>query len=166
MKLIYRELDYYQFDYRHNENDKEFNDSLSILYNICENFEQCGKIFFEVGGFGQDSWPVDCRFDLLSVIEQVPDIVRKIRRNQYNFVLDFYEQGIERKIVFKDNYSNIEMSCESRLGWNPDPKKITMDKEAIKNIFIKLYEDFLLCARSLCKNLIEQPLLKEWMLSD
>lgn len=54
-----------------------------------------------VSGFGQKKWPVDCRTDLATIIEQIPEILEKIRAERFFFKLDFYEQGIERQLVLK-----------------------------------------------------------------
>ena len=50
--------------------DLMFDDGRSVIADICEIFHESEKIKFHVSGFGQDSWPVDCLYDLTCIIEQ------------------------------------------------------------------------------------------------
>lgn len=60
--------------------DMELDDVVAILIRICEVFESSGVITFFVSGFGQEKWPVDCRTDLATIIEQVPSILENKSR--------------------------------------------------------------------------------------
>ncbi|MGE6228444.1 hypothetical protein [Paenibacillus chitinolyticus] len=88
---------------------------------ICDIFEISGAVAFKASGFGQKDWPVDCRTDLSTVMEQVPEILKKIELNQYDFILDFYEQGMERQVAFSPDKDAIKLTCSSRTHWTPDP---------------------------------------------
>ncbi|MEY9092593.1 hypothetical protein [Paenibacillus sp. RC84] len=83
---------------------------------ICDIFEISGAITFKAFGFGQNEWPVDCRIDLATVMEQVPEILKKIELNQYDFILDFYEQGMERQVALSQDKDAIKLICSSRKG--------------------------------------------------
>jgi len=143
--------------------DDELDDERSIIYEICEVFESTGCISFYVTGFGEEKWPVDCLFDLTTVIEEVPQIINKINNDNYNFVLDFYEQGIEREIVFQEHEGKVNLQCISRTEWQPIPNTITMGKEEIKKLFCDLYNDFVYNAEYFCFDLINHFALKEWL---
>ena len=52
------------------EYDNELDDGRSVISDICKIFADTEKIIFSVSGFGDDNWPVDCRFDLPVIIEQ------------------------------------------------------------------------------------------------
>jgi hypothetical protein len=149
--------------YDMNEYDNELDDGRSVISDICEILADTEKIIFYVSGFGDESWPVDCRFDLPIIIEQLPEIVSKINNKDYNFKLDFYEQGIEREIIFIDDAEVVNLECISRNGWVPEPSRIEIKKENISTIFQKFYEDFILFSTVLCKNLVSHHLFKEWM---
>lgn len=62
--------------------EMELDGPLAIFIDICEVFEISESIVFLVSGFGQEQWPVDCRTDLLTVIEQIPFILKKIIRSE------------------------------------------------------------------------------------
>ncbi|AEV66851.1 hypothetical protein [Acetivibrio clariflavus] len=143
--------------------DDELDDGRSIIKDICEIFADTGKILFSVSGFGDENWAVDCSFDLPVIIEQLPEIIRKINNNDYNFVLDFYEQGIEREIEFIDGVQFVKLICKSRNDWSPQPSEIEMSKKDICTIFMRLYESFLSLSEVLCRDLINHHLFREWM---
>lgn len=145
------------------EYDDELDDGRSIIEDICEAFRDSEEILLVISGFGEESWPVDCLYDLPIIIEQLPEILRRISKNNYNFELDFYEQGIEREIQFKDNGSYVSVICISRTDWKPFPDKIDMLQEDIKNMFVNLYTSFISYGEALCFKLINHPMLKEWM---
>ena len=165
MKLIV--LSEYKVNKRTNTELKEYDlmldDGRSVIADICEIFHESKKIKFHVSGFGQDSWPVDCLYDLTSIIEQIPRILKDIAEDESNFILDFYEQGIERTINFNLIEDNYILTCESNTDWNPIPQVITIKKQKIEIMLEQLVKYFLEYAGALCPFLSKQPLLVEWM---
>lgn len=147
-----------------NEYDNELDDGRSVISDICEIFADTEKIVFAVSGFGDEKWSVDCRFDLPGIIEQLPEIISKINNEDFNFKLDFYEQGIEREINFTFNDEDtVVLECISRNEWVPEPGKIEMGKENVYKMFENIYRKFLLYSKVLCNDLANHHLLKEWM---
>lgn len=142
--------------------DSELDDETSVIFDICDVFEKAG-IKFVVSGFGQNEWPVSCRFDLPEIIEVLPEIINKIKLEEYNFKLNFDEQGIEREIIFNEGINSIRLTCFSRTNWSPVPRVIEMDKKDVDRIFMNLYEDFISYSIRLCANLIKNPLLANWL---
>ncbi|MGW9125603.1 hypothetical protein ACWGPW_11420 [Paenibacillus chitinolyticus] len=142
--------------------DLENDCAVAVISMICDIFEISGAVRFKVSGFGQNEWPVDCRTDLATVMEEVPEILKKIELNQYDFILDFYEQGMERQVTFSPDKDAIKLTCSSRTYWTPDPVFIHMKKEQISRIFEDLYSRFLEVGEILCIDLIHDPLLEEW----
>jgi hypothetical protein len=142
--------------------DNELDDGRSVISDICGIFAETEKVIFSVSGFGDENWPVDCRFDLPVIIEQLPEIISKINNKDFNFKLDFYEQGIEREINFIDNGEVVNLECISR-NWVPKPSKVEMRKEEISTMFKKFHNDFLLYSAVLCNGLANHYLFKEWM---
>lgn len=117
----------------------------------------------KISGFGQSEWPADCRTDLATVMEQVPEILKKIKLNQYEFILDFYEQGMERQVTFSPDNDVIKLICSSHTRWIPEPVSIFMEKEQISRMYEDLYNRFLEFGEILCSDLIQDPLLiEEW----
>ena len=116
----------------------------------CDILEESGAATFIVSGFGQEIWPVDCRYDLMTVIEQLPHIINEINNNRFNFELDFYEQGLQRKLVFYDNGISIIIKCESRTNWMPLPQKEVMPKKEVVQQFVQFNNMLLSLLNALC----------------
>lgn len=140
----------------------ELDDVVAILISICEVFELSGMVLFVVSGFGQEKWPVDCRTDLATIIEQIPDILEKVRRGIFSFKLDFYEQGIERQLVFEEKGALVKISCKSRTNWTPTPSTIHMEKVDVSKMFENFNSNFLEFTSVLCSDLVNNPLLEAW----
>ncbi|SFR69520.1 hypothetical protein [Anaeromicropila populeti] len=143
--------------------DDELDDGRSVIMDICKIMGNTEQILFCVSGFGDDKWTVDCRFDLPIIIEQLPEIIRRINNKDFNFKLDFYEQGIEREIVFVNDVECVRLVCISRTNWIPKPNNIKMRKEEVSLIFNNLYKNFLSYSSVLCNGLANHYLFKEWM---
>jgi hypothetical protein len=142
--------------------DVELDDVVAVLISICEVFELSEMVSFVVSGFGQEKWPVDCRTDLSTIIEQIPDILEKVSKGTFSFQLDFYEQGIERKLVFEEEAELVRITCLSRTNWIPIPQTILIDKVEISIMFKNFYNNFLEYSSVLCADLAKNPLLEEW----
>ncbi|WP_374019766.1 hypothetical protein ABU162_08975 [Paenibacillus thiaminolyticus] len=67
------------------EYDDELDDETSIISDICKYLHQTKNIEFIVSGFGSELWPVDCTFDLPLIIEELPEIIQNLNKNEYNF---------------------------------------------------------------------------------
>ncbi|PTM54785.1 hypothetical protein [Desmospora activa] len=141
--------------------DEKLDDGRSVIFDICEIFHETDEIDFIAYGFGSNDWCVDCRYDLPGVIEELPDILGKLDAGDYDFVLDFYEQGTEREIQFVDWGDHVVLICKSRTNWKPVPDRIKMEKDRVDHIFRNLYRRFYEYGEGLCPDLIAQP-LREW----
>ena len=120
-------------------------------------------INFLIQGFGDNSWPVDCRYDLPSIIEDIHYYIsNKITSNNYNFQLRFDEQGIQRYIDVKDMGEEVELVCHSYLEWIPVPDSLQMKKDEFRRKIIRLYNNFIVFALELCPLLIGNPMLSDW----
>ena len=71
---------------------------ISVLQDICELLEEEGTISFFVSGFGDPNWPLDIATDLCVILEQLPLALTKLANETGEFELDFYEQGVERRL--------------------------------------------------------------------
>lgn len=142
--------------------DLELEDSLVILMSICEALQNSPSVSFVVSGFGQDQWPVDCRTDLCTVMEQVPELLQQIRADFYPFELDFYEQGIESRLLFEENMNLVKITCSSRTEWVPKPRVIVTTKAEVSNKFEALYCTFINLSNIICKELVNHPSLEDW----
>lgn len=143
--------------------DFKIDNETSVIFDICNIFEETGIVKFVVSAFGQDEWPISCRFDLPEVIEILPEILMKIKMDDYNFKLDFCEQGIEREIIFKDIGKEVQIKCLSRTNWKPIPDIILNNKFELSKQFFNLFKTFKLLSNSLCPELLREPMFKKWL---
>jgi hypothetical protein len=162
--------------YLHHENnfkkvkieEKKYDDALddhtSVISDICEYLHQTGKIDFIVSGFGSERWPVDCKFDLPLIIEELPGIIQNFNNNNFNFCLGFYEQSLMREITFSEEYGNLHLACKSLTqGWSPSPSCIIMEKLSVKKMFEGLFGDFISCSQKICPELLDEKLFRDWI---
>ncbi len=142
--------------------DVELDNITSVFSDICETLSLQPNVQFIVSGFGQELWPVDVKTDLLCAVEELGEIVQKISLENYNFELDFYEQGVERKLIFESRDLEVIIKCESYTNWIPLPSSITMSKNEVKEIFYSLKFTFCSAADQACPNLINHEWFKAW----
>jgi hypothetical protein len=90
----------------------------SIVMDLCQVLAG-SDCFFRIGGFGQSDWPVDVRYDLSTLIEQLPDTLDKVR-SRLTAEIDLCAQGVERTLRFEINGDLVVVSCESRTSWTPE----------------------------------------------
>ncbi|QDH21622.1 hypothetical protein [Saccharibacillus brassicae] len=140
--------------------DLELDSDTAVFIRMCEIFGISARVSFFVSGFGQKRWPVDCKTDLATVIEEVPYILEKVNNGDFFFELDFYEQGIERTLIFEEEDNKVQITCSSRTDWIPDPNNVRMDKSEVLRMFENFYNSFWECSYVLCSELAEHPLLK------
>ena len=67
-------------------------------------------------------------WDLVVLPEQLPDVFRKISDNDYNFRIDFYEQGSESFLLFNSNESGINDATYNSYSGN-----VTLAAHRLKN---------------------------------
>jgi len=134
---------------------------ITFLCNLTELFQESKSVKFLVGGFDTDDWGADCAFDLLTVLTQLPDILKCIEKENYNFNLDFYEQGMERILKFtKVDENSVSISCEDMMTKKPYGTEITTEKEAVKRIFIDFNNSFIDISKRLVKNIDDNLVFK------
>ncbi|CAH8768851.1 hypothetical protein [Paenibacillus dendritiformis] len=146
------------------EYDDELDDETSIISDICKYLHQTKNIEFIVSGFGSELWPVDCTFDLPLIIEELPEIIQNLNKNEYNFRLGFYEQGLMREIVFREEGGKIQLECKSLIpGWLPSPSHIVMEKLDVKKMIEELFENFITYSKKVCPELLNEKIFRDWV---
>lgn len=145
--------------------DDEFDNQSSVIFDICKYLHQTGSIDFIVKGFGSERWPVNCQFDLPSVIEELPEIIQKFNNNEYNCKLEFYEQGVMREIIVRDEEDGkLLLECKSLIqGWSPSPSYIIIEKSNVKKMFEEMFRTFITYARMVCPELLSEKLFIDWV---
>ncbi len=132
-----------------------------ILLDICNMLHDTGVVEFFMSGFGDDNWGTDCKADLPCVLERMLDILPAIQ-TKADFQIDFYEQGIERMLNFYHKEGMFIIECKSYVNAVPIPI-IKMHYNDVRNIFIKLYKDFISCVKILVPKAMENELFIEWI---
>jgi len=146
------------------EYDDNFDDHTSIISDICGYLHQTGEIDFIVTGFGSERWPVDCKFDLPLIIEELPEIIQKFNKNECSFCLGFYEQNVMREINFSEKEGSLHLACKSIAhGWSPSPSNLIMEKLSMKKMLEGLFRDFIFCSQKICPELLDEKLFRDWI---
>jgi hypothetical protein len=91
----------------------------SIVMELCSRLAETDCVF-SMAGFGQEQWPVDIRYDLSTLIEQLPELLSALRSNG-SVEVDLYGQGVERTLSFVVVGDRVTATCASRTGWIPNP---------------------------------------------
>jgi hypothetical protein len=90
-----------------------------MFFFICDYFGESDSCTFHVSGFGEEKWVVDVYADMMCLLEQVNTAIDAINRKS-NFEIDFYEQGLQRKISFYlESDDNYQLECASGTDWQP-----------------------------------------------
>lgn len=142
-------------------NDQD-DDANSVIIDLCDILEETGIVRFRVGGFGQDTWPVDVAFDLASILEQLPEVIDSIYKKHYPFYLHFYEQGIQRQLVFEKTDKLLKISCYSGTSWEPSPSFISVNEEYVLSMLLNLKETFVQVVKKICPELSTSDLFTAW----
>jgi hypothetical protein len=139
------------------------NDDINaFIQELCAILEEKSIVHFQVGGFGQDKWPVDVAVDLASILEQLPEVIYAISEEYYPFYLDFYEQGIQRRLNFEKNDNLIKITCYSGTSWIPNPSSVLITKENLLSQFLNLKDSFIQAVQLLDPKLLESNLFTSW----
>lgn len=91
----------------------------SIVMELCSRLAETDCVF-RMAGFGQKQWPVDIRYDLSTLVEQLPELLSALRSNG-SVEVDLYGQGVERTLSFVVAGDRVTTACASRTGWIPNP---------------------------------------------
>ena len=142
--------------------DVELDTLISILSDLCE-LAQSRRGVFRVGGFGQAHWPVDVRTDLCVVLEQLPEVLRAVRAGKSG-VLDFYEQGIQRRLTFVPAGAEYEVTCAAfSRYWEPSPATERIGHVALERMLADVLNEFMNFLRRVAPELELHPWIRAWL---
>ena len=146
--------------------DPHLDNHLSILSEICDALHDAGTVSFCVQGFGEARWRVDVGTDLLVVLEQLPSLYSWIvDSGQDDFILDFYEQGVERTLVFSKLEDRLKITGRRLASfsplWNPVVAEEYVDIENFRDLAKRLMCKFLELAEDAYPKISSHP----WMVS-
>jgi len=135
-------------------------DILSILTDVCRAIEHQGDFF--VSGFGQDRWSLDIGTDLCVFLEQLPDALRAIN-NGKAAEIDFYEQGIERLIIFSPVDDYYVARCVSGTDWQPNPMLEELDRASLEGMLLAVRDEFMRIFSEIAPGLVQHPWVRQWL---
>ncbi len=142
--------------------DSEFDDERSVIGDGCEVLARLSTMRFLVNAFAQDHWLVDVETDLAVILEQLPNVLSELREGRPT-ILDFYEQGLERALIFAGEGVSVEIRCRSQHPtWKFDRATIFMKRSEVIAMLQKLGDDFVDFLEQACRNLADHPWLREW----
>lgn len=153
------------FGHELSQMDPEFDDYRSILSEVCRQLEETGAISFVVQGFGEMKWRVDVATDLVVILEQLPALFSWASEPEPGsvFNLDFYEQGVERRLVLSPSEENIRVEGipvnTGKNRWNPEINTEMIPKITLKIQITKLTTTFLKVAEEICPTSANHPWL-------
>ena len=116
---------------------------------------------FRMGGFGQDDWNLNVSYDMSTIIEQLPDVLVALERGAESDI-DLYSQGIERTITFTPDGDYIDLRCQSRTSWIPNPEMERLQRGYVIGAFQKLATDFAKTLISVQPELVDVEPLGRW----
>jgi|SRR6218665_2143696 len=146
------------------EYDDELDDVRSILSDVCEALADTSAAEFVVSGWGEERWPVDVRTDLAVFLEQLPDALAAVDSGS-SFVIDFYEQGVERVVRFDPQGEIYLGRCESQTDWTPAPAVEMIGMLELKKMFSEVREDLMRFLSRVAPRAAAHPWMREWAAS-
>jgi hypothetical protein len=139
--------------------DPELDDVRSMLSEVCEAID--GRVGFSVSGFGQDIWPVDVETDLPVFLESLPGAIRAVKVRE-DFVIDFYEQGLQRLINFEFCKDVYIASCSASGGWECSPDREKIMPHLLEDMLEKFMDKFVEIVRKFAPSVSGHPWFLEW----
>ena len=129
-----------------------------VTWEMCKVMNKTNEIEFYIDGISYEermtglSLSID--WDLAVLLEQLPDVLRKISDNDYNFRIDFYEQGSEFFLQFSSDESEIVDVTYNSYSGNVTCST-SVKKSELSAMFKKIYKDFIFLSKTICGYLYE-----------
>jgi uncharacterized protein YjbI with pentapeptide repeats len=140
------------------------NEIVGLLIHLCGALHETGAARFYVIAFDDRPWPVSVRRDLSVVLEQLSGVLAALRSSADEFELDFFEQGIERNLLFHRTPSNwLTVEYSSNLDWNPPRSVENIDAADLERQIVELVESFVRAAQVVCPAAAGSPVFREWL---
>lgn len=141
----------------------ELDDFSSVLHFVCEVLAREPANAIVVTGFGLD-WRLDIGTDFCALLEQLPSAIQALRRSG-DFQLDFYEQGVERRLAFRmteDDGYLIECSPMVPSGqW--EVREEVCSRQALLAMLVLVQSQFVSVLQSSFPVLHRHPWAQEWL---
>jgi hypothetical protein len=87
-------------------------------------------------------WPVDVLTDLSCIIPQLPFAIEALKKNKI-FSLEFFEQGLERKMIFYHSPEKIRIKCYSLFDHLRSPIIESIKPSELEHLLKTLLNNFI-----------------------
>ena len=111
---------------------------------LCDILEESKVYTYSLQGLGLD-WYLDLSADLPIIVEQLPGVIKKVQ-SQKACILELYEQGVERVLIFTPNSEGAELyeiSCETLIVREKIGDKVLIESQALLDMLNEFYNNFL-----------------------
>jgi hypothetical protein len=135
-------------------------DVRSILIDVCRAAGSQSEFVFS--GFGQQRWPVDVGTDLPVFLEQLPSALRAVNQKM-TAAVGFYEQGIQRSIMFEPSGRRYIATCASQTDWQPNPVTEDIPGEELADMLLAAREAFMSVLAEMAPDLAKHPWIRNWL---
>ena len=141
--------------------DKDLHDVTTMISDICEYLADHTDTQFKVSGFGLGEWLVDVRTDLAVFLEQLDYAIGSLRRNG-NFDIDFYEQGLDRRISFLLDGDFVNITCIDIISWEKVGEGERMAKAEVLELFSSLRHSFVDLVQAISPEIASHQWFLHW----
>jgi hypothetical protein len=147
------------------------NDTIgSILGGICEVIEATNAFEFKlVVGTKAVRLPISVELEIY--LEQLPNVLQAVRNEKVNeFMFDFYEQGVEMRLIFRKDADNVHLSWEDRRRFvrsgaeSPEVNSQTLDLRGLESNLLSVATTFLGFTDEFCAGIANLPDFLNWRL--
>lgn len=146
----------------HIEYDEELDNIESLIMDICEFLSDTQLVRFKVSGFGESAWPVDVGTDMAVIIPQVPEVINALYKSE-DTSISFYEQGIERELLFSPHNSSVKVSCKDLAGKKTVPINEIIDLSEILEMLFKFFNSFISLSKNTCPDITHHKIFQDWL---
>lgn len=153
------QLDRYPTDAKPSISADGDDDVRSILARVCEACAQTAR--FSVSFAGED-WPVDVETDLLVFLEQLPSVLGAARSRR-DFSVDFYEQGLERRLKFEFVTSNYQVCCVPLGNGIAPSATVIITAEYTELLLDQVLQRFIMLLSDFSPNVVYHPSIQFWL---
>jgi hypothetical protein len=134
----------------------DFSEIQGIIFGACKLLHKSNHLEFRVSGFGSDSWGLDISTDFMIIVEQLPRLFEWIDGGgQGAFNLDFYEQGVELRVIFSLTDNQVQINCESLDKGEINPITEFCEFREFNIMFSKVLMKFITEAKSILFPMLE-----------
>jgi hypothetical protein len=142
------------------ESIEDASDYFSSVILACGLLQNAGYRF-RLAGFGREDWNLDVGYDMSTVIEQLPSLLRGLRSTGSGEV-DLYSQGLEATFSFERKEDLAFISCHSRIK-----RQIKLPMESIRfdlleQMLVRLAMDFSNALYGIAPELVQNPPFCSW----